>query len=126
MPLPGFVWKVEPLLEYFDRYDRFIKAHSYERIKVAFACARMMARPANATISEPGLSVKQVAAITNLPELEASNCMERLLNDGSISFQVRPEKGLIGVEALIVGFLGEPRYQMNEYTAEKIIQALFR
>lgn len=117
------VWEVDPLLDYFDRYDRFVKRHPYERIKIAFACARMNAEE---EASEPGLSIKQVAAVTNLPEYEASKCTQQLLDEGSISYEVRPEKSLTGVEAVIAGFLGEPLYQMSKYTAEKIINKLIR
>lgn len=116
------MWKVEPLLDYFDRYDRFVKSHSYERIKIAFACARMKAEEEEAC--GPGLSSKQVAAVTNLSEYEASKCTQQLLDEGSISYEVRPEKGLTGVEAVITSFVGEPLYQMNKYTAEKIISEL--
>jgi hypothetical protein len=125
--LDRFVWKDEPLLRHFDRYDRLIKGHSWERIKIAFACTRTKAKKKEKqATSRPGLSVKQVAAVTNLSEHEASNCTQRLLDEGSISYEVRPEKGLTGIEAVIVGFLGEPLYQMNEYTAEKIIKELIR
>jgi len=124
--LDRFVWRAEPLLEYFDRCDRLIKGHSCERVKVAFACARTKAKDEKEATSEPGLSVKQVAAVTNISEHEASNCTQRLLDEGSISYEVRAEKGLTGVEAVVVGFLGEPLYLMNEYKAEKIIKQLTR
>lgn len=124
--LDRFVWKVQQLLEYFDSYDRLIRGHSCERIKLAFACARLRARKEKGTTSEPGLSIRQVAAVTNLSEHEASNCTQRLLNEGSISFEIRPEKGLTGTEAVVVGFLGEPLYQMKGYTAERIIKELIR
>lgn len=120
------VWEVDPLLDYFDRYDRVSKRHPYERIKIAFACVRMNAEEDEEEASEPGLSIKQAAAVTNLPEYEASKCTQQLLDEGSISYEVRPEKNLTGVEAVIAGFLGEPLYQMSKYTAEKIIKELIR
>jgi len=124
--LDRFVWKVQTLLEYFDRYDGLIRGHSCERVKLVFACARMRARKDKDATSGPGLSVKQVAAVTNLPEHEVANCTQRLVNKGSISYEVRPEKGLTGIEAVIVGFLGEPLYQMNGYNAENTIRELIR
>ena len=120
------IWKVEPLLEYFDRYDMFNKRHSCERIKIAFACARIKAEEQKEAVSGPGLSIKQVAAVTNLSEYEASKCTQQLLDERSISYEAKPEKGLAGVEAVITSFLGEPLYQMNEYTAEKTIKEISR
>lgn len=122
--LDKFVWKVQPLLKYFDKHDVLIRAHPCERIRLAYACARMKTTRGKETITEPGLSVKQVAAVTNLSEYDALNCTQRLLREGSISYEVRPEQGSTGIEAVIVGFLGEPLYQMNEYTAEEIIREL--
>ena len=124
--LDRLIWKVEPLLEYFDRYDRLNNRHSCERTKIAFACARMKTEKEKAAASGPGLSIKQVAAVTNISEYEASKCTQQLLDEGSISYEVRPEKGLTGIEAVIIGFLGEPLYQMNKYTAEKMIKELIR
>jgi hypothetical protein len=124
--LDRLIWKVERLLEYFDRYDRLNKRHSCERIKIAFACARMKAEEKKEAASGSGLSIKQVAAVTNISEYEASKCTQQLLDHGSISYDVRPEKGLTGVEAVITSFLGEPLYQMNKYTAEKTIKELIR
>lgn len=123
--LDRFVWQVQPLIEYFDEYDKLVKGHSYERVKIAFACARMKTKEEREAPT-PGLSIKQVSAVTNLSEEEASTCTQRLLDEGLISYEVRAEKGLTGVEAVIVGFLGEPIYQMNEHTAEKTINELNR
>jgi hypothetical protein len=119
------IWNVDPLLDYFDTYDKFVKRHPYERVKIAFACARIVAEEGEAA-SESGLSIKQVAAVTNLPEYEASKCALQLLDEGSISYEVRTEKSLTGIEAVIAGFLGEPLYQMSKYTAEKIINRLIK
>jgi predicted RNA-binding Zn-ribbon protein involved in translation (DUF1610 family) len=122
--LDKFVWKVQPLLTYFDKYDTLTRAHPCERIRLAYACARIKTMRGKERITEPGLGVKQVAAVTNLSEYEASNCTQRLLREGSISYAVMTEEGLTGIEAVIVGFLGEPLYQMDEYTAEEIIREL--
>jgi hypothetical protein len=124
--LDRFVWKDQPLLEYFDKCDGLIKGHSCERVKLAFACARMNTKEEKVATTEPSLSTKQVAAVTNLSEPEATNCTQRLLDEGSISYEVRPQKGLRGIEAVIMGFLGGPLYQMNKYTAEKVIKELIR
>lgn len=118
-----FVWSMPEVLDLFDDYEPLIERDSYERVKVAFACAALAREDAESSFGG-GLSAKQVAAVASLPELDAFNCTQQLLNKRLISFEARPEKGLAGVEVKIVGFLGEPRYQMREKTAERILKEL--